>query len=199
LAICQDSQGYLWFGTRNGLNKFNGYTFEKYRHDAQNANSLTDNYVHCLVEDNGGNLWTGTNNGLNKLDLSTNKITQYFAEDGNDRSLSHNMIYSLCKDGNGGVWIGTINGLNLYDSETNSFNQYFLNGQLRDNSVYTMYYRDGTLFMGTYQGVISENFENREKSKYYPSPDHVRSVCIDDNGRLWTGTQDRGLFVENGE
>ncbi|MDR1632267.1 MAG: response regulator [Dysgonamonadaceae bacterium] len=197
LAICQDSHGYLWFGTRNGLNKFNGYTFEKYYHDAQNDNSLTDNYIHCLVEDNDGNLWIGTNNGLSKMDLSTNKITQYFAEDGNDKSLSNNMIYALCKDENGDVWIGTINGLNVYDKKTDTFKHYFLDEKLRDNAMYTMCCRDGTLFMGTYQGVIAGNFKNGEKSKHYPNPNHVRSICVDDNKKLWIGTQDKGLFIEN--
>lgn len=70
LAICQDAKGYIWFATRNGLNKFDGENFTVYKHDNNDPHSLSDNHITSLLPDNvNEGLWVGTNNGLNYIIL----------------------------------------------------------------------------------------------------------------------------------
>ena len=81
MAILQDKTGYQWFGTRDGLNKFDGNRFIVYRHDAANPKSLSNNNIHSLYQDNYGNLWVGTQTGLNKYNPRTDDFTRYGAAD----------------------------------------------------------------------------------------------------------------------
>ena len=80
LKILQDSKGFMWFATRNGLNRYDGSEFIIYRHVPGDSLSLSDNYIISLAEDHNHNLWIGTSRGLNKLDLKTNRIKQYTNE-----------------------------------------------------------------------------------------------------------------------
>ena len=71
----QDSEGYIWIGTQNGLNKFNGYSFEKFIHNPSDSNSISDNWIFSIVEDKTGTLWLGTwNGGINRFDRLTEKF-----------------------------------------------------------------------------------------------------------------------------
>ena len=82
LAIAQDSKGYIWFATRNGLNKYDGEKFTIYKHDNDDPHSLSDNHITCLLPDDANEgLWVGTNNGLNYINLKTNQITKYQTDD----------------------------------------------------------------------------------------------------------------------
>lgn len=95
LDICQDDKGYIWFATRNGLNKYDGTHFTIYKHSNRDNNSLSDNHITKLLPDNvRGGLWVGTNNGLNYLDPKTNLITNYQLADYPE--LPSNSILSLC-------------------------------------------------------------------------------------------------------
>ncbi|NQZ07824.1 MAG: hypothetical protein HRT35_11740, partial [Algicola sp.] len=67
-AVLQDKQGFMWFGTQDGLNRYDGYQFRVYRNDRDDITSLASNWVNALHEDNDGNLWVGTNMGLHKYD-----------------------------------------------------------------------------------------------------------------------------------
>jgi ligand-binding sensor domain-containing protein len=74
-TVYQDKKGYLWIGTHDGLNRYDGYGFKKFRHDPANSNSLPDNTIYSICEDKEGNLWIGTNAGLCKYDPSTEVFT----------------------------------------------------------------------------------------------------------------------------
>ncbi|MEJ2349828.1 MAG: two-component regulator propeller domain-containing protein [Anaerolineales bacterium] len=76
-SILQDSRGYLWFGTWDGLNKYDGRTFKVYRNDPEDPDSLSDNIVWTLYEDSSGTLWVGTDGGLNKFDPETDRFIRY--------------------------------------------------------------------------------------------------------------------------
>lgn len=78
LAILQDSEGYLWFATRNGINRYDGYTFTTYQKEVNDPTTLSDNYVKTIAEDNGHNLWIGTENGLNCMDPGSRKVVRFY-------------------------------------------------------------------------------------------------------------------------
>ena len=78
LAIFKDSEGYMWFGTRNGLNRYNGYVFDRFLYDQDDSLSISDNYIKNIGEDSDGNLWIGTTNGLNRFDKNSRTFERYY-------------------------------------------------------------------------------------------------------------------------
>lgn len=78
MNIYQDSDGYLWFGTRNGVNRYDGYEFRIYQNEVNNPESLSDNNILCIAEDGEKNIYIGTSNGLNRIDHQTGHITRYY-------------------------------------------------------------------------------------------------------------------------
>jgi ligand-binding sensor domain-containing protein len=123
-AIVQDRVGFLWFGTNNGLNRYDGYDVVAYRHDPTNPHSLSGNFVEDLYEDRSGTLWVSTRSGLNAFDRRTERFTWYRHDPTNPRSLSHNTVIAITEDRAGGLWLGTAGGLNRFDRLTETFTTY---------------------------------------------------------------------------
>ncbi len=125
-CILQDSRGFMWFGTEDGLNKYNGYEFKVYRHDLQDPGSLSDNWVRALYEDKNGTIWIGTRNGgLNRLDRGAESFIRYRNDPNNPDSLGHDYVFSICEDQSGALWLGTRGGgLNRFDRQTGTFARY---------------------------------------------------------------------------
>jgi ligand-binding sensor domain-containing protein len=113
-SIIQDSKGFIWIGTQNGLNRFDGYNFKVYRHNPQNLNSLSDYPVHCITEDPDGFLWIGTRDGLNRFDPRTEKFVHFHHDPEDETSISSNVIWSVLIDKLKNIWIATRSGLNKY-------------------------------------------------------------------------------------
>jgi serine phosphatase RsbU (regulator of sigma subunit)/ligand-binding sensor domain-containing protein len=114
-CILQDSRGFMWFGTLDGLNKYDGYGFTVYKYDPLDSSSLSDNSISAIYEDDSGRLWIGTRAGLNKFDRKTEKFTRYQHDPANPHSLSHNAVTSIYADspataGRNMLWIGTFAG-----------------------------------------------------------------------------------------
>lgn len=93
-SIFQDSSGYVWIGTRDGLNRYNGHKIKIYRKNKKMENSLSGNAITSINEDKSGNIWVGTTTGLNKIDVSTNKITRYLPNE-NGCNISHYRIRDI--------------------------------------------------------------------------------------------------------
>ncbi|HTX18929.1 MAG TPA: two-component regulator propeller domain-containing protein, partial [Bacteroidota bacterium] len=116
-AITQDKQGFIWIGTDNGLNRYDGKEFTVFTHSAD-TNSLSDNTVWSLCEDREGLLWVGTTRGLNRLDPRTMNFKKYFNEPNTPLSLSNDEIRSIYQDRIGVIWVGTARGLNKFEERT---------------------------------------------------------------------------------
>jgi len=114
-SILQDSRGFMWFGTEDGLNKYDGYSFSVYRHDPDDSLSISGNWIWAIHEsDYGGKhvLWIGTrNSGLSRLDLETEQFTHFKNMPDDPQSLSSDKIVSICEDSFGDLWIGTMKGI----------------------------------------------------------------------------------------
>jgi len=74
-CIFQDSEGYMWFGTQNGLNKFNGYVFEKYFYNPNDSNSISNGWIFGITEDKSGKIWVATKGGVNRFDKKTDHFS----------------------------------------------------------------------------------------------------------------------------
>lgn len=121
-AIHQDQRGYLWFGTQDGLNQYDGYAFKVYKNRPDDPQSLSDDNILCVTDGPGDKLWVGTRNGLNLLDPATRTVSRFLVEDDNN-SLNHAVIISLYFDRRlNKLWIGTGGGgLNVLDCRNMEF------------------------------------------------------------------------------
>ncbi|MCK4746432.1 MAG: hypothetical protein KAT15_05330, partial [Bacteroidales bacterium] len=100
LSICQDHKGFMWFGPRDGLNRYDGYEFRVYNNDLNDSSSISDNHVNIIFEDSQKNLWIGTANGLNRFDRAKDLFIRF--KPGKNRfSLSNEYIKTICEDRKG--------------------------------------------------------------------------------------------------
>src|SRR5262245_13612759 len=91
-CIFQDSRGFIWIGTRDGLNRYDGYKFIIYRYDARDSSSISDDFVADIAEDSSGNLWVATKNGLNEFHRNTSTFKHYFHDERDPNSISDNIL-----------------------------------------------------------------------------------------------------------
>jgi len=125
-AIFQDRRGFLWIGTSDGLNRYDGYSFKHYKHDPSDSTSLSNNGVTVIAEDGLGRLWIGTaEGGINRYDRGRDCFIRYQHDPHNPQSLSHNHIEFIFEDSFETLWIGTRGGgLNAFDRKTEKFVHY---------------------------------------------------------------------------
>lgn len=158
-GIAQDSQGFMWFGTDDGLNRYDGSDFKLYRHDPEDPYSLSGTAIREMLEDHTGVLWVGTwSKGLNQFDRSTERFIRYQHDPDDPHSLSNDAIRDVYEDRAGTLWIGTMGGLNKYNRDTKQFTRYMHNpddsNSLSNNSVWEIYEdRAGVLWVGTGGGL----------------------------------------------
>ena len=125
LAIFQDSQGYLWIGSQDGLNRYNGFDFKIYKHDPEDPNSISHNSILAITEDKDGYLWIGTwGGGLDRFDPSTETFVSYRSDSNELSSLSNDTVTSIKQDSKGTLWVGTLAGLDRYNPSTNGFDHF---------------------------------------------------------------------------
>jgi ligand-binding sensor domain-containing protein/signal transduction histidine kinase len=200
-SILQDKTGFLWFGTDDGLNRYDGYSFKIYKRQPHDSNSLSHNMIWCLLEDRNEVLWIGTEMGLNSFDPKKERFQRYLNESDQTNSLSHPSVRALCEDLNGDIWVGTNNGLNRLNQKTGKFEQFYTSPadktSLSDSRIrYLFVDSEGTLWIGTYHGLNRLNRETNSFVRYYPNPgdtpeqsrNRVRSMVQDQNGLLWIAT-----------
>jgi signal transduction histidine kinase/ligand-binding sensor domain-containing protein len=199
-TIVQDSYGYLWFGTSNGLNKYDGINFDIFIDNPIN-NTLSDSSINILYVTSDGELWIGTSWGLNKYDRTTNTFINYLNEQDDVTSISDNFITSICEDSDGNIWIGTKKGLNKLDRVTETFSLY-LNSpndtKSLSNDFITSICEDnyGYLWIGTIDGLnrLDRNsqeftiYRNDTERKTSISNNYVTCIYEGSDSNLWIGT-----------
>lgn len=121
LSIIQDSRGFMWFGTWDGLNKYDGYKITVYKNNPLDRNSISNNYINNISEGKDGNLWIATNDGLNFFDRKKEVFKRFTHDEKNDNSIGSNILQDVLCDASGLIWIGTAEGLDRYDPSTNRF------------------------------------------------------------------------------
>ena len=116
-CIFQDSKGFMWFGTEDGLNKFDGNSFTIYRAGPYDKNSISHKWTEIVYEDVSGILWLGSRGGLTRFDPAIENFQQFIHDADDLNSLANDTVSAISESANGQLWIGTLGGLNLIDPE----------------------------------------------------------------------------------
>jgi signal transduction histidine kinase/ligand-binding sensor domain-containing protein/DNA-binding response OmpR family regulator len=205
LCTLKDKYGFMWFGTYDGLNRYDGYHFTVYRNIAKNKKSLSSNSIMALFEDKQGVLWIGTNDGLSRYDRGSDSFTNYRANSGKG-SISSSAISSITEDHLGNLWVGTYNGLNILDRKTNRFKRYYANLSNPDslcNRSITSLFEDNkhNLWIGTLGGLNRYDRSKNQFAKFLHNDgdpgsitgNNIKAITQDDLGNLWIATSADGL------
>ncbi len=196
-AVKQDSMGYIWIGTEDGLNKFNGYNFKIYKQEVKDPNSLADNFIYSLAAGDSGKIWVGTNSGGLALYEPSKENFKVFQHDPSDvHSISEGRIYSIHIDEEGNVWAGTFGGgINLYQEQKNRFKR-FVNKPGNPNSLTSNKIFDitddgnGNLWIRTEKDLnkfnkSTEQFDSYEVPGERLAFEQTNSMFMDENNILW--------------
>lgn len=210
-AILQDSKGFMWFGTKDGLNRYDGKHFKIYQNNPRDSTTIPDNYVHKLFEDRNGFIWIGTQNaGLLQFDRKTEQFLPITLQDDIGRTGAKDVnVQSILQDQNGCIWVGT-NTSGLYCLEVLGFGDIVVRKHysfskndpyhIDSNTILALHETaDGTLWIGTTRGLsrLGKNEKSPVQfaiiSKHKDAPADVldNSVsCIHEgtNGKLWLGS-----------
>ena len=209
ICMLQDSRGFMWFGTRDGLNRYDGYTFTIYKNDPTKPYSISNNIINDLIEDTDGNIWIGTwGGGLNKFDRNTESFISYKHDGTRPASLSNDLINSICMDSHQILWVGTEGGgADAFDTKTNSFTHH-MNDASDPNSLSQNLVKDilvdsyHQLWMATNEGGLNrydrrtnkfKRFRHNEKDPGSLSSDALKVLFEDSRQRLWVGSRGQGL------
>ncbi len=168
LDVYQDQYGYMWIGTEDGLNRFDGYSFQTFFAHDKDSTSLSNSHITSITEDIYGNLWIGTLDGLNLFNREKEIFVTYTHEEFKENSLSNNYVRTLYADTSGNLWIETVDGvLNKYDIKQDSFNHFIHDKIEQPYYEYHDIYqdKDGDLWIGG--RTMGPYRFDKEEGKFY--------------------------------
>lgn len=206
ISLLQDSKGFLWIGTTDGLYRYDGRELLEFRHDPQDTLTLSNNYIRLLFEDKAGNLWVGTKDGLNFFDLKKERITRCFPRS----EVPHNIL-SITEDHKNRIWFGTYKGLFQFDPKNRQLLHLTpepeFENTLTHEYIWSVYEDDkNRMWVTTHGGItIFENDDQFNFQSYYGdenaenglNEDRFFDVVQDSSGQIWISSY--GLFkaIEN--
>lgn len=195
-CIFQDHRGFIWFGTRDGLNKYDGSQIKVYKHD-KNANSLSDNFIRCIFEDKNHTLWIGTSDGLNKFNAEQDNFTVFRTQERN--VLTNNAVTSITETTKG-ILVGTYgSGLNLLNPDRFTFSRYPFKAPAKTgredyiNDIYSD--TNGNIWMATDAGIHVLNLKTGSANALSAlSNKSFRAIRKAKDGSFWLATEESGLI-----
>jgi two-component system, sensor histidine kinase ChiS len=199
-CVFQDSRGYVWIGTSNGLNRFDGYNFNIYYNLPKDRNTLSGNRITCINESPDGDILIGTwDKGFSVFDHKTEKFRQYFSSS-NHGSLPSNSIRDILVEPNGNIWLATLNGLALFDKKSELFYTFKVFSHTANsatslavsgnNEILIAYIDEGIYKFTTHSRIF-------EKQSSFLSSDFstgIKTVYKDKKGFIWVGHEGNGLY-----
>ncbi|WP_297518419.1 two-component regulator propeller domain-containing protein [uncultured Clostridium sp.] len=206
--IFQDSEGYMWFATNDGLNRYDGYDFKVFKGDSNDVNTIWPGLVSCIVEDKFGALWVGTSGGLAKIDKKTFKVTRFYVDKADMSKISNHNIWDIYTDSNDDIWIGTEDGLNKYDYLTGEFKKYLAkDSEVKDknqlNIIKIEEDNNGEILIATNQGIREVDEKKGLLVAYNENNENlfldtkITDIYNSSKGEIWLSTLGKGLYRFN--
>ena len=199
-TIYQDSKGYIWIGTNDGLDRYNGYEFKHYKHDKYDKNSIANNYIVDIIEDKNGYIWVSTIGGLSRINPDKDEIKNYYSKEDSGNLSNSNLWQILCTKDNRLI-ASTIDGLNVYDKNKDKFTRIlYKEGELPSQYIYSLEEDiNGHIWVGTDNGLVELDKDLNIVKSYQDAigDSDVYNVYDDSKGNIWVCTLDNGLFKIN--
>jgi len=201
-AITEDADGFLWLGTRDGLNKYDGYEFKVYRRN-ENSTSLAGNDVRTLYYDHlSHQIWIGTLDGLSVYNEALDNFKNFKHLPTDSSSISSNHIGAILRDSKGRLWIGTSKGLHTFNEREENFTRHRLSEKPGSNSIEAIFEdSDDNIWIGTREGLFkletnrdSQGFQ-RKDIEYKMSGSWITSIDQDSEKAIYVGSGDAGLSI----
>lgn len=207
ISILQDARGFMWFGTNNGLNKYDGYKFTVYKTNTKNASSIQGNFIMDMANSRNGGIWIASlGGGVAYYDHRKEQFINFRADPGNKNSIVADDVTAILEDSDGKLWIGTNMGLDVYDPVTRLFTHY-LQSTRGANTISDNYVRDlledseGNIWIATSNGLNLFDRRTKKFTHYFhdannpntPASNHIMVLYEDSRKMLWVGTNDDGL------
>lgn len=201
-CIMQDTKGFMWFGTKDGLNKFDGNSCKVFRYNPQKEKTIGNNIIHCMIEADNNKLYVGTEAGLYIMDIADETFEKVENTTADNFKITYT-VTTIFKDNRGNIWIGTNSqGIYTYNPEKNELKRVRVNGYDFDSNIVWSIYGDASdnIWVGTRLGLLRYNsntgFFDPVEGLYslYDSSEHETQTIVEDvNGDLWLGTWGKGL------
>lgn len=210
-CIVQDKQGFIWFGTQDGLNKYNGYEFKHYKNNPSNSASIPDNFIQALFVDKDGIIWIGTyGGGLCSFNPITEKFNVFKNNPSDKNSLSNNKVMTICQDNTGDLWIGTLEGgVNRFNPKLKSFKRY-ISAVEGSNSITINQIRavlcdsEQNIWIGTsgdglclYDRKSDKFIRFAKNTKFTVWGKKISAIYEDDKNNLYVCSSDEGITMLN--
>jgi len=198
-CIFQDSKGYIWFGTQNGLNKFNGYTFEVFTYNPTDSNSIANNWINGITEDKEANLWIATKGGLIKYTRKEKRFSRIRYSSPYEFLVTE-CVYDVKCAHNGNILINMPPVLTVCNPKTMSFSHFIcplaFDGSAKDNNIPLLEDRKGNIWIASTKGLASFDPGTKTIRVFIHNPgnpsslsdDNVTALYQDQKGDLWIGS-----------
>lgn len=210
LCILQDNPGFMWFGTGDGLYKYDGYSYTVYKYNKKDPNSISNNFIPSIARSKNGDLWIATaGGGVCRYDRRKDIFIRYQKDLKDPKTLADDNVNTVLEDSKGQVWIGTTEGLDRFDPQTKKLIHYKHNendsSSLGDNYIRNIFedsHHD--IWVATLKGGLNlfnskdKNFIHYRHSRYDPasiSSDDIYTIFEDSKNNLWIGTGEDGLSL----
>ena len=210
ISVWQDSEGFMWFGTENGLNKYNGYEFEQFSRERGNPDALRNDFIYDIRHGEDGTLWLATNGGgLARFDRASGAFEAFQHNPADTNSIGGNVVRRILIDDTGAIWLGLRDmGVNRFDPKTKSFERFAVDALSADlGSIFALYQdRSGVIWVGGDNGLfrlhgsdgVMVSMADALPESASSIPTKVRAIHEDRNGTIWIGTYSSGLFRFDG-
>ncbi|MGL4991252.1 MAG: ligand-binding sensor domain-containing protein [Sarcina sp.] len=207
--IFQDSDGYMWFATNDGLNRYDGHEFKVFKGDINDVNSIWPGLVSCISEDKNGYLWVGTGGGLAKIDRKTLMIERVYVDKADTKKITSQNIIDILRDSKDNMWVATDDGLNFYDYSTKEFKKFLtddINVESKKEILVIEEDANEKILVGLKNEGLREldlkskkfvAYQNKEKNLL--NNRDITAIHKDINNQIWVTTSTGEIFKLNNE